>query len=195
MYSICVRSSYGRICASYFCIVGSAVTRLTDGRNFTSMENMLLFLLLLYLTSISCLWIFFFWFTRTVKDCAPLWKDKKKQQKAGWQELRQNLCVIATRCHHLATAPPMESTFSACCIIDGNIQWTRRNKTFCSGHCFFFLLSLSSFFSASLFCFPVHIQYVSNLKMTCVCLTMCRKVVLNHRVPSDRYQTHTTLKQ
>lgn len=35
-----VRSSYGRICAAYLCIVGS-VKDSTDGRNITSKENML----------------------------------------------------------------------------------------------------------------------------------------------------------
>lgn len=48
----------------------------TDGRNITLRENMLLSLLL-HLNSISCLWIFCF--TRTIKDCATLWKKRNNE--------------------------------------------------------------------------------------------------------------------
>lgn len=74
MYSSCARSSYGRICASYTCIVDSVKDSI-DGRNITSKENML-HLLLLFLTSVSCLWTFRF--TRTMKDYTMLWKYRNK---------------------------------------------------------------------------------------------------------------------
>lgn len=169
MYSICARSSYGRICASYFCIVGSAKDS-TDRRNITSKENMLL-LLLLRLTS-SCACGYFFWFTRTRNDCVTLWKSRNK---IGWQELSyQNASDKRT----LAWQCIICGIYFFCrCIIDG--QRTRRIWKFCCAHCF---LSLS-FLSGSLICLPVYM--CQTLKKKCVCLHMSRRVVLYHQASDE----------
>lgn len=83
MCTVRARSSYGWICASHFCVVGSARTRPMAETLPTWGTTPLL---LPPLTSISCLWIFPCAKTRK-GFCAMLWKNRKLN---GMMELDQN---------------------------------------------------------------------------------------------------------
>lgn len=141
-YSVCARSSYGWICASYFCSFGSAKDS-TDGRKHYLWGKMLLSLLCS--TSISCEWMF--WFTRTVKDCGTLWKNRNKM---GWQGLFHQNTLNGEHWTSLLKCILNGIYFFCWCIIDS--WWTRRDRKFFSGCCF---LSFS-FLWASLLCLPVY---------------------------------------
>lgn len=133
MYSICACSSYGRICASYFCIVGSKGTRLMAETLPLRETHDFVW------TSISCLWIF--WLKQTAM--VQRWWRKKNCKMTGAQP---NTCdgdrLLLPR--HL---PIQADDFFYWCT-----QRTRRDRKLCSGHCFSF-----SFLSASLLCLPVYI--------------------------------------
>ena len=150
MYSIRARSSYGRVCASYFCIVGLAKDS-TDGRNITSEENTLL-LLLLHLTSISCLWIIL-WFTRTVKGLCDMAEEQKRNDSTKTPEM-------VTRGHYrdISASCVESSSAGVSLMVDGREEIEK----FYSGH----LFSLSHSFQP--FCFIFLCIRVKHEKDVCV---------------------------
>lgn len=161
MYSIRARSSYGRVCASYFCIVGLAKDS-TDGRNITSEENTLL-LLLLHLTSISCLWIIL-WLTRTVKGLCDMAEEQKRNDSTKTPEM-------VTRGHYrdISASCVESSSAGVSLMVDGREEIEK----FYSGH----LFSLSHSLQLGLLHLPV---YTCQTWIRRVCLIMSTRVVLNH---------------
>lgn len=157
MYSLCAHSSYGRICASYFCIVCSVwiwqvaeTLPLRKHVTFSSPSfdfHLMLVDILLH------------------KDhegfCDTVEEQKKWEIKGDEVSL---LCIIHG------------NDFFSMCVIYEQIQRTRRDWRFCSGHVFF---PYYHFFQSV--CFVHLCIYVSDVKMTYVCLIASRKVVLNHQ--------------
>lgn len=131
MYSICARSSYGRICASYFCIVDS-VKDSTDGRNITSKENMLLLLLLFWLLSHACEYFGLRgpWriIMRRCERTETEWDDR------NWSTKRPEMVKMG-----LYSASSMGSTSSA--GVSLTVDWQEETGSFCV---FSFLSALSS---------------------------------------------------
>lgn len=172
MYSICVRSSYGRICASYFCIVGSAVTRLM-AETLPRWKPCYFRFSFIWPPSHACGYPFCFIFFglrgpwRIVRRCGRTRNHKKRDDRNSTK-----LCVTATRCHHWQLHRPWKVLFLLVASLMVIFNGQEEIRSFCSGHCFFSFFLSSFLFQPLCFCFPVHIQYVSNLKWH-VCVWLC----------------------
>lgn len=150
MYSICACSSYGRICASYFCIVGSKGTRLMAETLPLRETHDFVW------TSISCLWIF--WLKQTAM--VQRWWRKKTVK---WQELNQ-IRVMVTGCYYRVIYPSKQMT-SSTDVHKGQEEI----GSFVVAIVFLFL-----FFQPV--CFVFLCIYVSNM----MCAIKPRNTVLNH---------------
>lgn len=188
MYSICVRSSYGRICASYFCIVGSAVTRLM-AETLPRWKTRYFCFSFIWPPSHACGYFYFSFGLRgpwrIVQRCG-----RTRNNTARWQELHR-MCVIAARCHHWHLLRPWKVLFQLVASLMVIFSGQEEIRRFVVATVFFFSLYHLFFFSQTVLFSCAYTVCVKLKNDMCVCLIMSRKVVLNHQV-SDRYQTLTT---